>query len=78
MVGSGSYSLIVTNTTNNCKDTAMVNVIVGDTHQQIYSWRYAINSLEKTSFKNFNLYSHDNSESIRVVFRAGERGLGFN
>lgn len=30
-------------------------VIVGDTHQQIYSWRYAINSLEKTSFNNFQL-----------------------
>jgi F-box protein, helicase, 18 len=32
-----------------------VKVIVGDTHQQIYSWRYAVNSLEKTGFKNFNL-----------------------
>jgi superfamily I DNA/RNA helicase len=30
-------------------------VIVGDTHQQIYSWRYAINSLEKAQFKNFHL-----------------------
>ncbi len=30
-------------------------VIVGDTHQQIYSWRYAVNSLEKTSFTTFNL-----------------------
>lgn len=30
-------------------------VIVGDTHQQIYGWRYAINSLEKTDFKNYNL-----------------------
>jgi F-box protein, helicase, 18 len=30
-------------------------VIVGDTHQQIYSWRYAVNSLEKTGFKKFNL-----------------------
>ncbi len=25
-------------------------VIVGDTHQQIYGWRYAINSLERTGF----------------------------
>jgi F-box protein, helicase, 18 len=32
-----------------------VKVIVGDTHQQIYSWRYAVNSLEKTGFKKFNL-----------------------
>lgn len=30
-------------------------VIVGDTHQQIYGWRYAINSLEKADFKTFNL-----------------------
>lgn len=30
-------------------------VIVGDTHQQIYSWRYAVNSLEKTNFHNFQL-----------------------
>jgi F-box protein 18 (helicase) len=32
-----------------------IKVIVGDTHQQIYSWRYAINSLEKVDFKTFNL-----------------------
>jgi len=30
-------------------------VIVGDTHQQIYGWRYAINSLEKVNFKTFHL-----------------------
>ncbi len=30
-------------------------VIVGDTHQQIYGWRYAVNSLEKTDFPTFNL-----------------------
>lgn len=30
-------------------------VIVGDTHQQIYSWRYAINSLERTHFRTFGL-----------------------
>jgi superfamily I DNA/RNA helicase len=30
-------------------------VIVGDTHQQIYSWRHAVNSLEKTDFKEFHL-----------------------
>ena len=30
-------------------------VIVGDTHQQIYGWRYAVNSLEKSDFKSFNL-----------------------
>lgn len=30
-------------------------VIVGDTHQQIYGWRHAVNSLEKTDFRTFNL-----------------------
>lgn len=30
-------------------------VIVGDTHQQIYGWRHAVNSLEKTDFKTFQL-----------------------
>lgn len=30
-------------------------VIVGDTHQQIYSWRYAVNSLEKMDFKSYQL-----------------------
>jgi len=32
-----------------------IKVIVGDTHQQIYSWRFAVNSLEKADFKTFNL-----------------------
>lgn len=32
-----------------------VKVIVGDTHQQIYSWRYAVNSLEKADFSTFHL-----------------------
>jgi hypothetical protein len=36
------------------KQTAC-KVIVGDTHQQIYSWRYAINSLEKANFNSFSL-----------------------
>ena len=30
-------------------------VIVGDTHQQIYSWRYAVNSLEMVNFKTYSL-----------------------
>lgn len=30
-------------------------VIVGDTHQQIYGWRHAVNSLEKTDFKTLHL-----------------------
>jgi F-box protein, helicase, 18 len=37
-------------------------VIVGDTHQQIYGWRYAVNSLEKTDFKTFYL-----SQSFRFT-----------
>jgi superfamily I DNA/RNA helicase len=32
-----------------------VKVIVGDSHQQIYSWRFAINSLEKVSFTSLPL-----------------------
>jgi len=34
-----------------------VKVIVGDTHQQIYSWRFAVNSLEMVDFKAFELSS---------------------
>ena len=30
-------------------------VIVGDTHQQIYGWRFAVNSLEKADYHTFNL-----------------------
>ncbi|MBC3757730.1 ATP-dependent helicase [Hyunsoonleella sp. SJ7] len=30
-------------------------VIVGDTHQQIYGWRHAVNSLENTDFKTYQL-----------------------
>jgi superfamily I DNA/RNA helicase len=32
-----------------------IKVIVGDTHQQIYSWRYAINSLEHVDFNSYYL-----------------------
>ena len=32
-----------------------VKVIVGDTHQQIYAWRYAVNSLDKASFTQYQL-----------------------
>ncbi|MCP9750997.1 UvrD-helicase domain-containing protein [Ferruginibacter sp. HRS2-29] len=32
-----------------------VKVIVGDTHQQIYGWRYAVNSLEKADFLPYQL-----------------------
>lgn len=32
-----------------------VKVIVGDTHQQIYGWRFAVNSLEKARFKTYHL-----------------------
>ena len=30
-------------------------VIVGDAHQQIYAWRFAVNSLEQAEFKSYNL-----------------------
>lgn len=32
-----------------------VKVIAGDTHQQIYGWRHAVNSLEKADFKTYSL-----------------------
>lgn len=32
-----------------------VKVIVGDTHQQIYGWRYAVNSLEQAPFTTYHL-----------------------
>ncbi len=34
-----------------------VKIIVGDTHQQIYGWRYAVNSLEKVNFPDYALSS---------------------
>lgn len=37
------------------KQQNAVKVIVGDTHQQIYSWRYAINSLDKLDYTPFYL-----------------------
>ena len=37
------------------KQTQATKVIVGDTHQQIYSWRYAINSLAKVDFEALQL-----------------------
>ena len=30
-------------------------VIVGDAHQQIYSWRFAVNSLDRADFKTYHL-----------------------
>jgi len=32
-----------------------IKVIVGDTHQQIYAWRHAVNSLAKTDFNTLQL-----------------------
>ncbi|MBS1517728.1 MAG: ATP-dependent helicase [Bacteroidetes bacterium] len=37
------------------KKQKAVKVIVGDTHQQIYGWRFAVNSLEKAGFRTYNL-----------------------
>ncbi|HMS64531.1 MAG TPA: 3'-5' exonuclease [Ignavibacteria bacterium] len=36
------------------KQTA-TKVIAGDTHQQIYGWRFAVNSMEKVNFRKYNL-----------------------
>ena len=32
-----------------------IKIIVGDAHQQIYGWRYAVNSLQKVDFPVYNL-----------------------
>lgn len=32
-----------------------VKIMVGDTHQQIYGWRYAVNSLEQAPFRKLHL-----------------------
>jgi len=45
-------------------------VIVGDTHQQIYGWRYAVNSLEKTNFKTYHL-----STSFRFSQKIANLGM---
>ncbi len=48
-------------------------IIVGDTNQQIYAWRYAINSLDRVEFKSFNLtqsFRFDNdiaSLAIKII-----------
>jgi F-box protein, helicase, 18 len=36
-------------------DQPAIKIIVGDEHQQIYGWRYAINSLQKVDFSYFSL-----------------------
>ena len=38
------------------KQTA-IKIIVGDMHQQIYGWRYAVNSLQQVDFPVYNLSS---------------------
>lgn len=46
-------------------------VIVGDTHQQIYGWRHAVNSLEKADFTTFHLStSFRFGESIASLAKA--------
>ena len=56
-------------------------VIVGDTHQQIYGWRFAVNSLEKANYKTYNLstsfrFSQDIAnlamESLKLKKQLGE------
>lgn len=46
-------------------------VIVGDTHQQIYGWRHAVNSLEKADFKTYHL-----STSFRFSQDVANLGVG--
>ena len=46
-----------------------VKVIVGDSHQQIYAWRNAVNSLQKVNYPNFVLSNsyRFNSEIARLA-----------
>ena len=49
-------------------------IIVGDSNQQIYGWRYAVNSLEKTDFKIFNLstsfrFGHDIANLAQEILK---------
>ncbi len=37
--------------------TDSLKIIVGDIHQQIYSWRYAVNALKNVNFTDFSLTS---------------------
>ena len=55
-------------------------VIVGDVHQQIYAWRYAINSLEKVDFKDYYLTTsfRFNQEIGNLATRIIERKNIFN
>lgn len=48
-----------------------IKVIVGDTHQQIYGWRYAVNSLEQAEYPTYNL-----SESFRFPQEIANLGMG--
>lgn len=57
------------------KQTRATKVMVGDTHQQIYAWRGAVNSLEKVDFPTLPL-----STSFRFgpdVARLAQAVLGF-
>jgi superfamily I DNA/RNA helicase len=45
-----------------------VKIIVGDMHQQIYGWRYAINSLQQVNFPVYNLtHSFRFDEEVALV-----------
>lgn len=46
-------------------------VIVGDTHQQIYGWRHAVNSLEKADFTTYHL-----STSFRFSQNIADLAMG--
>jgi len=45
-----------------------IKIIVGDTHQQIYGWRYAINSLQQVDFPVYHLsHSFRFDEEIALI-----------
>lgn len=59
-----------------------VKVITGDTHQQIYGWRYAVNSLEKVDFTKYHLtnsfrFNQDIADIAGRILKMKEMTGGF-
>jgi F-box protein 18 (helicase) len=50
------------------------HVIVGDTHQQIYGWRYAVNSLERVDFPSLQLSTSFRFNQVVANLAAGILG----
>lgn len=58
-------------------------VIVGDTHQQIYGWRYAVNSLNKVNFTDYYLtksfrFNAEISQLAKEILKTKEHFTAIN